>query len=93
MPLYPVPNMTQFRALLLAANPTIESGLKAKVFGKSALQPLVALLTNAATTELQVYQAIASLSHDTTQKYRTALSYLLTIFRAWQSGASMWTIC
>ena len=86
MPIYPVVNLTEFKLRLRAVNQTIDSGLNAKVFGKSSLQPLLAILTKANGTELQVYQAIARLPHDKAQKYRNGLGYLLTTFPGMMVG-------
>lgn len=80
MPLYPNANMIDFRNRLRAVNGTVDRGLTAKVFGKSSLQPLLAILTNANGTASEVYRAIAALPQDKAQKYRDGLQYLLRTY-------------
>lgn len=77
MPVYPQAAMTEFRRRLRLVNRTIDSGLTARVFGKSSLQPLMAILNDANGTAIQVYLAITRLPRDKAQKYRDALGYLL----------------
>jgi hypothetical protein len=77
MPQYPRPMMTTFRNHLRTANPDIEKGLAAKVFGKSSLQPLIGLLDSQTTTPLQLYKAIADLPADKAIRYQVGLTYLL----------------
>lgn len=77
MPAYQGAQMARFRVLLRAVNPSIDSGLAARVFGRSSLQPLMAILNNANGTAVQVYLAISRLPRDKQEKYRNALTYLL----------------
>jgi hypothetical protein len=72
--------MDEFLRRLRAVNRTIDSGLSAKVFGKSSLQALVALLRTPGCTPLDIYRAIAALEPASAEKYRDGLSYLLRGF-------------
>ncbi len=80
MPKYPDDKMIEFKKKLKAANPKIESGLAAKAFGKSSLQPLMAILKNANGTATDVYKAIAVLPTIKADRYKLALDYLLKTY-------------
>lgn len=80
MPACPQPVMNEFLRQLRAVNKTIDSGLGAKVFGKSSLQPLVALLKSPNCEPLGIYRAIAALEPASVTKYQIALAYLLRSF-------------
>jgi hypothetical protein len=86
MPAYTGNHMTTFRQLLRVANPSIDSGLAARVFGKSSLQPLMAILNDANGTAVQVYLAISRLPRDKAEKYRRPLTYLLTTYHGMALG-------
>lgn len=80
MPACPTNVMTEFMHHLRAVNKTIDSGLTAKVFGKSSLQPLVALLRSPDCSPLGIYRAIAALDPASVTKYDIGLFYLLRNF-------------
>ncbi|MGG5887261.1 hypothetical protein ACLF3G_08975 [Falsiroseomonas sp. HC035] len=72
--------MDEFLLRLRAVNATLDRGLSASVFGKSSLQPLVALLKTTGCTPLGIYRAIAALEPASVDKYRDGLSFLLRSF-------------
>jgi hypothetical protein len=83
MPKYPAFQMTEFRRLLVQANPTVESGLAAKAFGKSSLQPLMEILNSDKGTADQVRAQLQLLAGtrdgvygSKANKYKQALYYL-----------------
>lgn len=80
MPVCPKSAFDHFMALLEAVNPTIKSGLKASIFGKSALQPLVALLNDPGCTAEKLCLAVEALPPATVAKYGIPLNYVLANF-------------
>ena len=80
MPVCPQNVMNEFMQRLRAVNRTIDSGLAAKVFGKSSLQALVALLKTPTCAPLDIYRAIAALEATSVEKYRDGLTFLLRSF-------------
>jgi len=81
MPLYPLPKLTHFLALVHATNPTYN---KKK---SSSLLPLIAVLKNPAAYAAQVVQAITALKARTdpmygnkANKYKNALHYLMRTY-------------
>lgn len=80
MPVCPNAILDEFMRRLRAVNATLDRGLSASVFGKSSLQPLVALLKTPGCTPLGIYRAIAALEPASVDKYRDGLSYLLRGF-------------
>jgi hypothetical protein len=81
MPKYPKVHLDEFKRLLKVANPGI--GLNAKVFGKSSIQPLMAILDDDAGNAQKVATAITTVANtadgtygNKANKYKEALYYL-----------------
>jgi len=77
---YPNDKMTAFKSELKKVNASIDSGLSAKAFGKSSLQPLMAILNDVNGNAVKVYKAIEALSTVKADKYKVALKYLLKTY-------------
>ncbi|MES2824915.1 MAG: hypothetical protein V4732_15025 [Pseudomonadota bacterium] len=77
---YPDVNMLKFRQELKKVNPSIDSGLTNKTFGKSSLQPLMAILNNVGGNATEVYKAIAALPTIKADRYKVGLKYLLKTY-------------